>query len=475
MPRVTARPASGADAPAEPEDQGWLLGGRYRILDLIGRGGMAEVHRGHDELLDRMVAVKLFRAPSADSADGTERIRQQAEVHALAALNHPNLTTLFDASVESTPPFLVLELIDGPSLAAALADGPLTEASVRSIGIQVADALAYVHDRNMVHRDVKPANVLLGNDATSVDTSWRVRLSDFGIVRLLGTQRLTQVNFTLGSASYLAPEQARGADVGPEADIYSLGLVLIEALTGRVCFDGSAPEALAARLTTSPAIPMDAPAPWPGLLAAMTALDPQARPSAAEVATALRDPHPVAVDAFAPTVGMAAVAAAPLAAAGLAGAPMPVDDEVDDEFVEPERRHRAGLIAACLLAVVIAGVVALLHSSFPGLHSQTPAAVDKTSTGSTQQVQLGNAKHTSSSAATSKSAGHTRAAPAASRGSQPTTATRSTPTRIVPPPSASHTHPVSTPTPSPSPSSSASSTNAAQSPTSTPTSTPTGA
>src|SRR4051812_5764896 len=129
MSRVVESPAgTGAHEAADP---GWRLGGRYRVLELIGRGGMAEVHRAHDELLDRLVAVKGFRSPS-DTPDGADRIRQQAEVHALAALNHPNLTTLYDASVDTVPPYLVLELIDGPSLAAHLASGPLPEASVRS-------------------------------------------------------------------------------------------------------------------------------------------------------------------------------------------------------------------------------------------------------------------------------------------------------------------------------------------------------
>lgn len=293
---------------------GWVLGGRYRIADRIGAGGMAEVFRAHDELLSRDVAVKVFRshADPDDSSAGAQR--QEIELQALARLSHPNLITLFDGCITAPgePAFLVMELINGPSLAARIAEAPLTEPQAREVASQISDALAYVHAQQMVHRDIKPANILLGTDATTADTSVRARLSDFGIVRLLGSDHLTSANFMVGTASYLAPEQARGAEVGPPADVYALGLVMIEALTGVRSFPGPAMEAVMARLHRRPDIPAELPTPWPDLLRAMTDADPARRPPAAEVAAHLRP--------GARTVELGAPAAAGLAGAGLAGA-----------------------------------------------------------------------------------------------------------------------------------------------------------
>jgi eukaryotic-like serine/threonine-protein kinase len=281
-------------APPQPGEPGWLLGGRYRVTDRIGAGGMAEVFRAHDQLLARDVAVKVFRTHS-DPDDVTGGVqRQELELQTLARLSHPNLITLFDGSIGSDgePAFLVMELINGPSLAAQIVQAPLTEPETREIAIQIAGALAYVHSQHMVHRDIKPANILLGTDSAAGEATGgtvRARLSDFGIVRLLGSEHLTSADFMVGTASYLAPEQARGAEVGPAADIYALGLVLIEALTGRRSYEGPALEAVLARLDRSPEIPAGLPQPWPELLPAMTAMDPQLRPGAAEVARTLRE------------------------------------------------------------------------------------------------------------------------------------------------------------------------------------------
>ncbi|HET6876538.1 MAG TPA: serine/threonine-protein kinase [Jatrophihabitans sp.] len=318
---VSARVPNADGAPAEPAQAatGWVIAGRYRVLDRLGSGAMADVFRAHDEILNRNVAVKVFRTLADPDSETNGAARRQLELQALAQLSHPNLITLFDGSVaDDGPSFLALELVEGPNLAALLQNGPLSEPQVRVIGAQIADALAYVHERGMVHRDVKPANILLGTDDADDPDAMRARLSDFGIVRLVDSAQMTSADLTVGTAYYLAPEQARSANVGPPADVYSLGLVLIEALTGARSFEGTMHEVLLARLTSVPAIPAGLPEPWPALLAAMTASDPADRPAAAEVARALRTGDATAITAAFPAAG--AAAAAGLAGAGVAGA-----------------------------------------------------------------------------------------------------------------------------------------------------------
>jgi serine/threonine protein kinase len=365
----------------------WVLADRYRVLDRLGTGGMADVFRAHDELLDRDVAVKVFRTPVDEPGNATAVERREIELRALAQLSHPNLITLYDANiVAADPAFLVTELVIGPNLATRLTDGPLPEDLVRTVGTQIAEALAYVHASGMVHRDVKPANILLGTDGPTPETATiRARLSDFGIVRVLEDARMTSAELTLGTAYYLAPEQARGADVTAAADVYSLGLVLIEMLTGERSFDGPMHEAMAARLSRGPHIPAGLPQPWPGLLAAMTQLDPAARPTAAEVAESLRmststfAAAPVPVPVGIPAAG--AFAAAPLAA-GLDSEPLPA----------PHRRRGVGMaIAALAFIAVIATAVILITrpSSDPTTPTGGGTTPPPTSTGQPSRVKSG--------------------------------------------------------------------------------------
>jgi serine/threonine protein kinase len=384
----------------QPGSAGWTLGGRYRVVDRLGQGGMAEVFRAHDELLDRDVAVKVFRTLRVAGEDTHTEERRELELQSLAQLSHPNLITLFDGSVaDDGPGYLVLELVDGPDLASRLRDGPLPEPEARLIGAQLADALSYVHAHGMVHRDVKPANILLGADDVTPE-SVRARLSDFGIVRMVGSERMTAADLTLGTASYVAPEQARGADVEPPADVYALGLVLIEALSGVRCFDGPLHEALAARLTTAPTIPAGLPAPWPELLAAMTARDPAQRPSAADVADGLRSALPTG--AFVPVPDEMATAAIAAVPAEDVSAMAPVAASVAPRR-DGRRRSGATLVMA---AAVFAALLAAAGFTLFGGSTESPGAGSSTSP-SQQRTAPTAPRHSTSQAVDAQSTSST--------------------------------------------------------------------
>lgn len=270
-----------------PETSNHLLGGRYRLGPIIGRGGMGAVYRGVDEVLDREVAVKvLFR----DGAGSEELWRQQQEIATLARLNHPGLAALYDAG--STPleggtlSWLVMELIPGLDLGCYLAAGPLQLAETARLGAELAETLHYIHRCKVVHRDVKPGNILMARYAD--DEGPRPKLADFGIAKLMEGPQLTRPDASLGTAAYLSPEQVAGADVGAAADVYSLGLVLLQCLTGTVEYPGSPLESALARMARPPRIPPDLEPQMAGLLAAMTAAEPRDRPDAGELARTLR-------------------------------------------------------------------------------------------------------------------------------------------------------------------------------------------
>ena len=279
--RVPLRVPVGAPAVPGAGPQGsHVLGGRYELGTLLGTGGVAQVFRARDRVLHREVAVKVF-GPGIDPS-GPER--ERAEMRTLAGLSHPNLVPLHDAGTDHdhvpSRAYLVMALVDGVSLAQQLETGPLTQHQVCDLGAQVAGALAYVHGCGLVHRDVKPANILL-------DRSGRPFLTDFGIARAVGAAALTAVGDTVGTAAYLSPEQVLGAEVGPAADVYALGLVLLEAVTGVREYPGSTAETALARLNRPPRIPQDLPDPLRELLAEMTAVEPVDRPGAEQVAARL--------------------------------------------------------------------------------------------------------------------------------------------------------------------------------------------
>ncbi|MFJ3490925.1 serine/threonine-protein kinase [Leifsonia aquatica] len=344
---------------------------RYELRDRLGRGGMATVYRAYDRQLGRFVAIKLF--PAGTAADDT---RRRGEATALARLSHPHLVTLFDAHLagdgETTPSFLVMELVDGQDLRSRLDEGPLPPEQVATLTADVAEALAVVHGAGMVHRDLKPANILLATSSVP-GRAPIVKLADFGIAHLLGADRVTTAGTVIGTAGYLSPEQLRGADPGPAADVYAFGLVVLEALTGVRQYPGTPVEAVAARAAHDPSVPADLPDGWRGMLLAMTSADQDLRPTAAEVATmaAVMGPElagwvpvTVAVTVAVPVAmaGDAATVAMPAGSAG-AGATAPTQPVA----APPHRRRRlATVLVAAGAAVVVAGALALGALLAPG-------------------------------------------------------------------------------------------------------------
>ena len=259
---------------------GTVLGGRFRLESRLGSGGMATVYLANDESLGRAVAIKVFRR---DLADGEDLQRQRAEIQLLASLNHPSLVTLFDAATDDNGnAFIVMELVTGTDLRTRLGSGPLPPSEVAIIGGHLADALAHVHARGVIHRDIKPGNILLP-DRDADDTGPQAKLADFGIARIVDGSRLTATGLVIGTASYFSPEQALGEAITPASDIYALGLVLLECLTGKREFPGTAVESMTARLARDPAVPRSLGDSWVGVLRGMTSRTPDARPTARDV------------------------------------------------------------------------------------------------------------------------------------------------------------------------------------------------
>ncbi|WP_394249974.1 serine/threonine-protein kinase [Arthrobacter pityocampae] len=266
------------------------LAGRYALGERVGAGGMADVFSARDTRLQRDVAVKVFRPGISDGIH-----RGSAEARMLAGLDHPGLVRVLDMDSgddAGDEAYLVMELVDGPDLGVLLrSGGPLGRDDVRLMALDLARTLQYIHGRGIVHRDLKPSNVLT-RQADADSGVFRFLLTDFGIARFFDGSRLTATGEVVGSAAYFSPEQTRGDGVGRPSDIYSLGLVLIEALTGERAFPGTGVESALARLHRSPSIPHAAGPALSELLVSMTLDDPDDRPDAARVVRALASMGP---------------------------------------------------------------------------------------------------------------------------------------------------------------------------------------
>jgi eukaryotic-like serine/threonine-protein kinase len=265
-----------------------LLDGRYLLKDRVGQGGMATVYRAEDTHLGRTVAIKMIH-PGDEAASSIERAH--SEKKALASLSHPSLVTLFDAQLDpGRPQYLVMEFVDGPTLAQRMATGPIPSRELAVIARDLAQGLAAAHAAGIVHRDVKPSNVLLQRRGTRSGGAWSAKLADFGIACMVDGSRMTTPGIVLGTLSYMAPEQLRDLDPGTPADIFALGLVILEALTGEPGYTpiGSGRAAAIARLAGAPSVPGNVDPAWRQLLERMTAMEPGERPTAAEVARAAR-------------------------------------------------------------------------------------------------------------------------------------------------------------------------------------------
>lgn len=350
-----------------------MIGDRYRLIERIASGGSAEVWRAHDDQLNRPVAVKRLHPHLLP--DEASRKRLAAEARAAAGLSHPVIVGIYDVDTEGDAPAIVMELVEGESLAARVVrDGPLEPREAARLAADVAEALYHAHQRGVVHRDVKPGNVLIASDG-------RTRLVDFGIAHSLAesAERLTLTGTVIGTLSAMAPEQLAGGPITPRTDLYGVGVVLHEALTGRPPFGAASPIAMAGAQKAGPP-PLDGVDPGlAAVVAACLAPEPENRPlHAGALASALRawaagDPAP-------------AMLMAPTATHARADAPQAVDTaavtQPSPAVVVGAPRHdepggRSGAPARrflpALAALLLAGVLALAVIGLAGLEPASPA------------------------------------------------------------------------------------------------------
>ncbi|WP_331769909.1 serine/threonine protein kinase (plasmid) [Embleya sp. NBC_00888] len=357
LPRRIRRP---------PPRSGGILDGRYRLGQLLGAGGTADVFRAVDLRLRREVAVKVFRPGVC--AMTAERFCQEAVL--LGRLSHPALVTVHDVGWHESCTYVVMRLIRGVTLREHILGGPMTGARVARLGARLASGLEHVHAAGIVHRDVKPSNVLIGpGDAPY--------LADFGISRLVDEPTRSTPGTIVGTISYLAPEQILGQGSGPACDIHALGLVLLEALKGEREYPGTSIEAAVARSLRSPHIPSYVPDELASVIEAMTRADPATRPGAAECVrlldAAASSCRPASCAPRTPVVASAHAALTEVLPSTSASASPPAASGTGAAQRRRRRLTTAGLVAGIILSATVATVAVLNDHAASDADNSRPA------------------------------------------------------------------------------------------------------
>ncbi|KUP95957.1 serine/threonine-protein kinase [Thermobifida cellulosilytica] len=341
------------DSPRPPD---FLLAGRYRLHSLIGEGGMGRVWEGIDELLDRPVAIKELTINEHLPPQEIEvlRARMLREARSAAQLSHPSIITVFDVVEKDGFPWIVMELVQGRSLSQIIKEeGTITPERAANIGLQVAAALSVAHQRGIVHRDIKPGNVLVARGDRAV-------LTDFGIAYLEGSSKLTRTGSLLGSPSYLAPEQARGEPASPAADMWALGTTLYAAVHGKPPFQRATPMATLTAVVVDEVPPPVQAGPLRPLLERLLDKDPQGRPTVHEAVEELQR----VVMSASPTGSSSSSRPVREAPESESDPTMTVDDTsalaLDEAPQEQPGRRGGGLVTAGLVALALVVVVSVI-------------------------------------------------------------------------------------------------------------------
>ncbi|MEW2343633.1 MULTISPECIES: serine/threonine-protein kinase [Streptomyces] len=370
-----------------------VVAGRYRLLSPLGEGGMGTVWRARDEVLRREVAVKEVRAPDWLTAPERERMyaRLEREAWAAARVAHPNVVTVYDVAAEDGRPWIVMELVRGLTLADLLdAEGPLPPRRAAAIGAEVLSALRAAHAAGVLHRDVKPGNVLMANDG-------RVVLTDFGIARVEGSSALTMTGEVIGSPEFLAPERALGRDPGPESDLWSLGVLLYAAVEGASPFRQDTPLSTLRAVVDEALPPPRRAGPLAPVIEGLLRKDPAGRPPAERVEGDLRaigsgDPPGAGGPAHSPTLAAVPGFGPPPPTAGhegtapTAAAPSPSPSPASPSPAPPPRRERRTVLV--LVTGIVVLVLALAGLTYGLLHRDGDDP-DAKGSGATRRAETG--------------------------------------------------------------------------------------